>query len=201
MVGDGSAAARRKNPQRGGPFRDAFRNRVLFVYGTKGAPEENAWALHKARFDAETFWYRGNGSIEVVPDTAFDPAKDPDRNVVLYGNAAGNAAWQPLLGDGPVTVTAGLVQIGEHKFQGDDLACLFVRPRLGSATAAVGVICGTGLPGMRTTERLTYFTSGVGLPDLLLLGADSLMKGTAGVRLAGFFGNDWSVERGEWAPQ
>ncbi len=25
-------------------------------------PAKNAWALHKARYDAETFWYRGNGS-------------------------------------------------------------------------------------------------------------------------------------------
>ncbi|MFL5342296.1 MAG: prolyl oligopeptidase family serine peptidase, partial [Gemmataceae bacterium] len=190
-----------KTPQRGGPFRDAFRNRVLFVYGTKGTPEENAWALQKARFDAEVFWYRGNGGIEVVPDTAFDPAKEPDRNVVLYGHSTGNAAWKPLLGDGPVRVTAGRAEVGGRKFEGDDLACLFVRPRAGSATASVGVVCGTGLAGMRTTERLQYFVSGVGLPDLLLLGADSLTKGPAGVRLAGFFGNDWSVEKGEWVPK
>src|SRR5262249_52120809 len=64
-----------KGPHRCGPFRDVFRNRMLFVYGTKGTVEENAWALAKARCDAETFWYRGNGSIDVIADTAFDAAK------------------------------------------------------------------------------------------------------------------------------
>ena len=65
-----------KRPERGGLFKQAFRHRMLFVYGTKGTPEENAWALVKARFDAETFWYRGNGSIDVVPDTEFAAAQN-----------------------------------------------------------------------------------------------------------------------------
>ena len=68
-------SATAKTPERGGLFKQAFRNRMLFVYGTKGTPEENAWALAKARFDAETFWYRGNGSIDVVPDTEFAAAQ------------------------------------------------------------------------------------------------------------------------------
>src|SRR5262245_19959275 len=33
-----------KTPGRCGPFKDAFRNRMMFVYGTKGTPEENAWS-------------------------------------------------------------------------------------------------------------------------------------------------------------
>jgi pimeloyl-ACP methyl ester carboxylesterase len=194
-----NASSVNKNPRRGGPFRDVFCNRVMFVYGTKGSPGEYAWALQKARFDAETFWYRGNGGIEIVPDSAFDPDRERDRNVVLYGNADSNAAWHALLGDGPVRVSAGLVKVGKRELHGDDLACLFVRPRPGSDCACVGVVAGSGLKGMRTADRLPYFTSGVGYPDLFVLSADSLTKGVAGVRLAGFFGNDWSVEKGEWA--
>src|SRR5262249_29062410 len=34
-----------KGPHRYGPFKDTFRNRMLFVYGTQGTKEENAWAL------------------------------------------------------------------------------------------------------------------------------------------------------------
>ena len=82
-----------KSPERCGPFREAFRNRVLFVYGTRGTAAENAWAYAKARFDAETFWYRGNGSIDLVADTAFDPRVERERSVVLYGNRQSNAAW------------------------------------------------------------------------------------------------------------
>src|SRR5262249_42123714 len=33
----------RKSPLRQGPFKEAFRNRFLFVIGTSGTPQENAW--------------------------------------------------------------------------------------------------------------------------------------------------------------
>jgi hypothetical protein len=194
----GKPPAALKSPARSGPFRDAFRNRVRFVVGTKGSPEENAWALCKARFDAETFWYRGNGFIPVVTDTAFDPNGDRDGNVVIYGNADTNAAWKGLLGESPVLVHAGRATLGGREARGDDLGCLFVRPRPGSDVAVVGAVSGTGVKGMRLTDRLPYFVSGVGYPDCVLLGPEALDRGLAGVRAAGYFGNDWSVEQGEF---
>jgi predicted esterase len=186
-----------KGPNRYGPFRDAFRNRVLFVYSTKGTKAENARAYAKARYDAETFWYRGNGSIEIVADTAFDPAQDRDRNVVLYGNADTTSAWKALLGDSPLQVQRGRIVVGKEEAKGDDLGCLFVRPRPGSDRALVGVVTGTGLKGMRLTDRLPYFVSGVGYPDLLVLKPTSLLHGSEGVAVAGFFGEDWGVGSGE----
>lgn len=192
-------AATLKGPHRYGPFKEAFRNRVVFVYGTQGTAEENAWAMAKARYDAETFWYRGNGSITTVPDTEFLKLKDPDCNVILYGHAGGNAAWKSLLADSPVQVQRGAVRVGEREVKGADLGCLFVRPRPGSDRALVGVVAGTGLAGMRLTDRLPVFVSGVGYPDCLVLGTEMLAKGMDGVRLAGFFGNDWGVASGEFA--
>jgi pimeloyl-ACP methyl ester carboxylesterase len=187
-----------KSPARCGPFRDAFRNHVVLVIGTKGSAEENAWALRKARFDAETFWYRGNGYLRIVPDSDFKPDAERDHNVVLYGNADTNAAWSALLGQSPVQVKSGSIQFGEREVKGSDLACLFVRPRPGSEIALVGVVGGSGVKGMRLTDRLPFFVSGVGYPDCVLLGPETLTKGLAGVNAAGFFGNDWSVERGEF---
>jgi pimeloyl-ACP methyl ester carboxylesterase len=187
-----------KGPHRYGPFKEVFRNRVLFVYGTKGTDEENAWALAKARFDAETFWYRGNGAVEVVPDTAFDPDRNRDRNVVLYGHADSNGAWKALLDSSPVQVSRGAVRLGEREEKGDALGCLFVRPRPGSDGALVGVIGGSGVAGMRLTDRLGYFISGVGYPDYLLIGPETLTSGTEGVHEAGFFGNDWGIASGDW---
>jgi len=188
-----------KGPHRYGPFKEAFRNRVLFVYATAGTPEENAWAFAKARYDAETFWYRGNGSVDLVADKDFDPSAEPDRNVILYGNADTNAAWPALLGDGPVRVERGSIRIGGRKLSGDDLACLFVRPRPGSDRALVGVVGGSGLAGMRLTDRLPYFVSGVAYPDCIVIGPEMLSQGLAGVRAAGFFGLDWGVESGDFA--
>jgi pimeloyl-ACP methyl ester carboxylesterase len=187
-----------KGPRRSGPFKDAFRNRMVFVYGTQGSREETAWALARARYDAETFWYRGNGSVDVVADTDALVLADRDRNVILYGNSETNAAWKPLLGESPVQVRRGLVVIGEREQRGDDLACLFVRPRPGSDRACVAAVAGSGLPGMRLTDRLPYFVSGVEYPDCLVLGPESLSKGSDGVRAAGFFGNDWGIASGEF---
>ncbi|MCW3052124.1 MAG: Alpha/beta hydrolase family [Chthonomonadales bacterium] len=187
-----------KRPERCGPFKQAFRNHMVFVYGTQGTPEENAWSLAKARYDAEGFWYRGNGSIDVVADTAFDANRDRDRNVILYGNSDTNAAWKPLLSDSPVQVSRTHITAGTQNLTGDDLACLFIRPRPGSAHASVGVVSGSGLTGMRLTDRLPYFVSGVEYPDYLVLTPDTLTSGISGVRLAGFFGPDWCIPTGEF---
>jgi pimeloyl-ACP methyl ester carboxylesterase len=186
-----------KGPRRYGPFKEAFRNRVLFVYGTKGTAAENAWSFAKARYDAETFWYRGNASVDVMADSAFDARREPDRNVVLYGHAQSNSAWVALLGAGPVQVKRGAVRVGTRTEKGD-LACLFIRPRPGSDRAVVAAVSGSGLAGMRLTDRLPVFTSGIGYPDCLVMAPDVLTRGLAGVRGAGFFGVDWGVSSGEW---
>jgi dienelactone hydrolase len=188
-----------KRPERDGPYKEAFRHRMLFVYGTQGAPEENAQLYAKARYDAETFWYRGNGSVDLVADRDFNPNREPDRGVILYGNADTNSAWKPLLSDSPVQVRRGLVQVGEHQEHGDDLACLFLRPRPGSATACVAAVAGSGPAGMRLTERLPYFVSGVAYPDWTVIGPEMLTNGVAGIRGAGFFANDWSLNGGDAA--
>ncbi len=137
--------------------------------------------------------------MDVVSDKAFDPAQDRDRNVVLYGNADTNALWAKLLGGGPVEVRSAKVRIGEREFQGADLGVHFIRPREGSAIASVGAVAWTGAAGWAAVLPVQYFVSGAGFPDVMLLSADALKVGTAGVRAIGWFGNDWSVERGDFA--
>lgn len=192
-------SALRKGPQRGGPFKAAFNHRVLFVYGTQGTPEETEWAFAKARFDAETFGYRGNGSIDVIPDTMFESDHTRDRSVVLYGHADSNRAWAELLGDSPVQARRGHVTVGDRRFEGDNLGILLVRPRPGSEVAHVAAVTGSGLVGLRLTDRLPYFVSGVAYPDWIIFDETTLTHGTAGVVGAGFFGNDWSLAAGEAA--
>lgn len=188
-----------KNPARSGPFRLAFGQRMVFVYGTKGTSEENAWAFQKARYDAELFWYRGNGSVDVVADAAFNASREKDRSVILYGNADTNRAWSGLLGDSPVQVKRGEVRIGSRTLAGSDMACLFLRPRAGSELASVGVVGWTGLAGGRTANGLNYLQPMLGFPDVFVASAEALTTGGAGVRAAGYFGEDWLVEGGEFA--
>jgi pimeloyl-ACP methyl ester carboxylesterase len=187
-----------KGPHRYGPFKEAFGHNMMFVYATQGSPAENAWAKAKCRLDAESWWYRGNGAVDVLPDVEFDPAKEPDRGVVLYGNADNNAAWAALLSASPVQVRRGAIQIGTREIHGEDLACLLCRPRPGSDYASVAVIAGTGLVGSKLTDRVPYLTAGVAYPDCTVFGVETLSKGFAGVRVAGFFGMDWSVDKGDF---
>ena len=197
-----------KNPTRSGPFRQAFANHVVLVYGTQGTAEENAWAFAKARYDSETFWYRGNASLRILSDRAFlalDPVKSgkrdpsPAANVILYGHAEANLAWPALLGKSAIQVHRGSLRAGGRELTGDDLACLFLQPHPRDARALIGVVAGTGLPGLRLAERLPYFLSGAGFPDCLVVGTDMLSKGIGGVRAAGFFDNDWQVGTGDFA--
>lgn len=195
-----------KNPRRSGPFRQAFYHHMVFIYGTAGTPEENAWCLARARYDAEGFWYRGNGSVGLISDqeylgnpTTARAADGSTRSVILYGHADCNAAWPTLLGASPVQVHRGSVRLGERELTGGDLTCLFVQPNRRDDLAMVGVVSGTGLPGLRMTERFPYFLAGAGFPDCLVASPEMLTKGTAGIRAAGFFGPDWQVGTGEFA--
>lgn len=188
-----------KTPLRNGGFKDIFKNRVCLVYGTKGTREENEWTLNKARYDAETFWYRGNGSVDVIPDTAVLD-KPEERNYVLYGNADVNRAWNTLLAGHPVRIDRNSVRVGSRSLTGPSLGSLLIRPLANSEFASVAVVAGTGMVGNRLCERVPVFTSGAAFPDVLVIDETSLIEGTRGVRLTGFFGNDWSVEKGAFAP-
>jgi dienelactone hydrolase len=188
-----------KNPTRYGTFNSAFDNNAVLVYGTGGNDEENAWAASKARYDAETFYYRGGGALEVLPDSKFDFNKDTNRNVIVYGNADTNRAWPQLLSSSPVEVRRGKVRVGTRTETSDSLAVLAVRPRPGSDTASVGIVAGTGPAGMRLTNRLRWFIAGVVYPDVMILEPKILTDGTAGVRACGYFGLDWGPETGEIA--
>ena len=188
-----------------GVFKEAFRNRFLLVYGTRGDEQENRWMLGKARYDAETFWYRGNGSVDCWSDdyylaiAARDPSSLAERNVILYGNATTNGAWDSLLKLSPVQVRRGGWTKGGEDFISESATVLLVRPKtVGSGLiAAVG---GTDLVGMRASGRIPIFSSGTGYPDVLVASPDYLKTGIEAVRWAGFFGPDWSVDRGEWLP-
>ncbi len=186
-----------KRAERMGPFKEVFDRRAVLVYGTGGSAEENLQVRAKALFDGETFAYRGNGSFVVIPDTEYDQERYAGRNVVLYGNARTNKAMGALLWGAPVVIDSGRVVIGGREFKGDDLGLLMVRPHP-DGEGLVGLVGNSGLVGARAIEALPVFVSGVAYPDVTLMRAGMLIEGTEGVECAGFFGNDWSVESGEF---
>jgi len=201
--GDGSKPvpmpADEKKPGRGGPFKMAFAHGFVAVVGTQGDDAADALLMAKARYDADQWWVRGNGTFEIIIDTAFDPKQYLTRNVVLYGNHDQNGAWAKVLGDtAPVDVRNGAFVGPTSRHSGDDIAVMFVHPRADCDQGQVGVVAATGTKGMRAAMRTPVFSAGVGIPDLVAFRAAMLTDGATGVIEAGYFGNDWSVDRGTW---
>lgn len=185
-----------KNALRSGTFKEAFNHKMVFVYGTAGNSKENLWAYNKARYDAEVWYYRGNGAVDIIPDHGFDGAKYPDRGVIIYGNATTNSAWHKLLKACPVQVTRDYITVGAGTFQGSDLAAYFTWPRPDSHVASVAVITGTGLPGLNATEPNQYFAAGSGFPDYMIFSTDMLKSGSGAIKAAGFYNNKWEIGDG-----
>lgn len=201
-----------KDPGRAGGLKSAFYQEPLLVYGTGGTEPAKQWAVAKARYDAHQFFYRGAGRLEVAPDTLLvdtlrRSTADADRSVVLYGAADTNTAWALLRQEDFVRrsrvlrIEQGEAWLGDRPESDDRLAVLAVRPRVGSRTACVATIGGTGPVGMRLTTRLRYFWSGVDYPDYLLFGPGALepfdLDSDRDVRAAGYFDSDWGVDSGQ----
>ncbi len=187
-----------KNPARYGSFKMAFTHKVVFVYATGGNANENEWYKNKAIFDAETFLYLGNSSVDIIPDKAYDPSKYKGRNVILYGNALNNRAWNKVLANCPVRVENGGIRFGKSYLSGDDLGAMFCYPHSSDSEALVGVVAGTGSKGMKAAYSNHYFSGLTGFPDLLIFSHDWIKEGPAAIKISGFFGNDWTIKKGDF---
>ncbi|MDB5276220.1 MAG: alpha/beta hydrolase [Ferruginibacter sp.] len=190
-----------KGPQRYGTFKEAFNHHMVFVYGTAGDNKENEWSLNKARYDAETWYYRGNGAVDVIADKEYSLTKYKDRGIVLYGNSNTNSAWKGLLNDCPIQVERNKITAGDKVWSGGDLGAYFVWPVKSSFITSVAVISGTGLKGMQAASANQYFAGASGFPDFMIYDIDMLQSGAHGVKMAGFFNNEWKLDSEEFKLQ
>jgi dienelactone hydrolase len=189
------AGREEKSPERSGPFKRAFDRRFALVHGTRGDEHEDRELFERARHDLCVWWYRANGTPNLLSDEEALAADLAGRNVILYGNADTNAAWEKFVGDvGPLTVRRGKLTLGERTWEGDDLAAVFVRPRWGDEIALVGAFADTGLRGARLGYTLAPFTSGVGYPDYAVFDSRVLTSGDGGVLAAGWFDHRWQLD-------
>lgn len=181
-----------------GSFKRAFDHKFLLIYATHGTPEENAWAFSKARYDAEQWWYRGNGYAELVSDDQLSSlVVEPDfdsRNLIIYGTPTSNAAWSAFVpahvrvhAEGIAFMTTHGGELFEVTDQADGqlgmlLAFDVVRPehlRPGDTPTyrTIAVVTGTSVQGCKTLDRLPIFLAGTGFPSQLILRSDVWTKG------------------------
>ena len=126
--------------------------------------------------------------------------------MIVYGNEDTNAVAKSLLEGSSVRIRRGSLTVGERTLEGDDLSLLMVRPKYPQVNGLrdalldkeqFAIVGGTGLAGMRSTDTMPYFVSGVHYPDLFVYDSRIHTIGSKAVRVAGVFGNDWSVEKGD----
>lgn len=188
-----------KSPGFGGPFKRAFDERFVLVYGTAGTPEEDAALLARARHDAQAWWYRANATPWVLSDSEYLNRRHQPRlhgrNAILYGNADSNAAWSWVVpADCPLRAERRRMRLGEQTWTGEDLAALCVYPgAAGTAPPLVGLIADAGARGSRLGYALRTFVSGVGYPDYAVWNPEMLRAGDGAVLAAGFFDHRWRL--------
>lgn len=187
-----------KGPHRYGTFKEAFNNKMVFIYGTSGTREENEWSFNKARYDAETWYYRGNGAVDIIADKDFSPAAYKDRGLIIYGNKHTNRVWDLVLCDCPIQVERNKVTAGNKIWQGDDLAAYFTWPLRNSTVASVAVISGSGIKGMNAANANQYFAGASGFPDFMIYRLNMLNTGSNEVKMAGFYNNEWKLSPGDF---
>ncbi|MBK8946873.1 MAG: prolyl oligopeptidase family serine peptidase [Ignavibacteriae bacterium] len=187
-----------KNPLRYGSFKDLFRENLILVYGTNGTQKQNDEILAKVRYDSEMFWYVGNGAFEIVADKDFNPEKYNDNNIFLYGSENQNSAYKILLENSPLKISNEKISIGKNIVDGNNLACYAVYPKKGSDKNLVGIIAGTGENGIKLSYMRPYLKPGSSFPDITIFNSKILEKKDQGICAAGFYGNDWSIENGDF---
>lgn len=192
--------ANEKNPDRYGGFKEAFNHNMLFVTGTNGTAEENEVNRNKAIYDAESWYYRGNGAVDIITDKEFSAEKYKNRNVIIYGNANTNAAWKILLNDCPIQVTNNNIKAGNLSWSGDSLAAYFIWPQK-DARLLTGVVTATGIKGMKAAYANQYFAGGSGFSDFVVFTANMLKDGSKAIKLAGFFNNQWQLTKKEYVAE
>ncbi len=215
----GPPAGTWKSPDRYGPLKQVFFRPFVLVPGTLGDEAEDRALLARARYDAEVFWYRGNGYAPVVEDGALSGARGAGENLVLYGNEASNACWNRLAGRLPFRVLPGELRLrlpegADPPAPGDRLAPLgtergwkvlegdfafaAVYPDPDDRNRLVGFVGSTGPAGRRAWHAASLFTSGASFPDLAVWDATVFEKGLDAVLVAGFFGPDWQADPLSW---
>jgi len=178
-----------------GSFVDAYAG-FVFVYATGGMPELTAQSLAHARYDAEQWWVRGNGSARILADHEYLSMDEHERPIVsmLYGNEETNLAWASVIPDPQLSVRAGRVRLGSREIAGSAGVLCVQRGRDGSP---VGIIAGTDLHASKMLQRLPLFVSGVGVPEIVVIRPDFLSRGEASIIACGLLSSDWRIDAGE----
>jgi hypothetical protein len=185
-----------------GPIPDVFHEPLLFVWGASDP------AQSRANEETAHAWARVHNGVRVDypvwSDTEFfarGEAVANDRALFLVGNARSNRLVRELESSFPIRIDGSAVVFGSKRIEADDgpadvsqLGAAFVRPNPRRPDRYVVVVEGVGALGTWRSLSLPEMLADYVVYDRGVAPARGmLVMGSASVRAAGNFGNDWSL--------
>jgi hypothetical protein len=184
-----------KRPDLNGPIKQAYFSPFVLVYGTRGDTATTGLLLHQARLEAFQWWRRGNGFVEVLPDTDITDGIINSHNLILFGGPAENLITARINRDLPIRLDGASFFLGGERADGECLAGKFVYPNPLNQERLVVVHEGTGEDGLRLSTFFRAIYAGAGLPDFMIFDKRVRRTGWGGVISAGFFDSEWQINR------
>jgi dienelactone hydrolase len=170
-----------------GPIKQAYFSPFVLVYGTAGSEAATELLLHQARLEALQWWIRGNGFVDVLPDSEVTRDTIAGYNLILFGGPGENRVTRAIDRHLPITVVDGRFRLRGRDLDPEALAAKFVYPNPLNPSRLVVVHEGRGMAGLRLATFFGALSSAAGLPDYVVFDASVRTQGWAGVRASGFF--------------
>jgi len=185
----------RKSPAFFGPIKKAYFSPFILIYGTQGNSDSTEINLHRARVEAQNWWLRGNGYVEIVPDTELNSEIIQRYNLILFGGSETNAVTAKIKKDLPISIKNNRIIIEGKEIEKDDVAFQMIYPNPLNKEKYVVIKGGTSPKGEELAGLFNVIYSGSGLPDFIVYDEAVKEKGWGAIIAAGFFEMNWKFDR------
>jgi dienelactone hydrolase len=183
-----------KSPAFSGPIKKAYFSPFILVYGTQGDSESTEINLHQARVEAQNWWWRGNGCVEIIPDIKVNSETLDRYNLILLGGPETNAVTARIRKDLPISIKNNRLVFNGLEIEKDDVAFQIIYPNPLNREKYVVVKGGTSPKGEELAGLFNVIYSGAGLPDFIVYGEAVKEKGWGAILAAGFFDMNWKFD-------
>lgn len=183
-----------KSPAFFGPIKKAYFSPFILVYGTQGDSDSTEINLHHARVEAQNWWLRGNGYVEIIPDIELNSEIIHRYNLILFGSPKTNAVTAKIMKDLPISIKNDRLIIDGQEIEKDDVAFQMIYPNPLNPEKYIVIKGGTSPKAEELSGLFNVIYSGSGLPDFIIYDETVKEKGWAAIIAAGFFDVNWKFD-------
>jgi len=184
-------------PENMGPARQILEKDFIIVYGSNGSKEQTKNRIERAVFIANDWFLRGRGSVEIYSDKEIMNLNIQNKNLILLGGPKTNIVSNMFIQDNSFISyehqkdAINIDGAGSFQNPGTGFQFLTFSEYKNNKTLAL-IIGGIDEKGFSNTFQIFPFSSGVTVPDFMIINNEFKSKGSGGILAAGFWSNDWS---------